>query len=623
ANYNGSDSFTYRASDGTLNSGAATVILTISPVDDPPIAVSDRYSMTENSTLNSPVSVLSNDTDVDSALLTAILDAPPENGVLSFNANGSFIYTPNLNFFGSDTFTYHANDGHSNSGVTTVIITVGGLNSAPTATNDAFSTSQDTPLNSAPNSVLNNDHDPDGDVLTAVLSTNPVNGALTLNANGTFIYTPNAGFFGSDSFTYRANDGTANSNVATVTITVSQGNALPVANPDAYATDEGVVLNSAPASVLDNDTDADNDSLTAALITNPANGSLALNSNGTFIYTPNLGFFGTDSFTYRANDGSGNSAPAAVTITVNRLPRIAFASSRNGSSDIFIMAINGANQMPLTNDTRFNSAPTWSPDGAQIAFQSSGEIQSMNADGSGRVTLTNVGTNYNPVWSPNGARIAYLSDQTESLLVWVMDRNGDNQTQLSFDCNSSSPQWSPDSAQIVFVANCGEVNIYVVNADGSGQPIPLTVTANDFAPVWSPDGSRIAFVSQRDGNNEIYVMNADGSNQQRLTNAPAADYRPAWSHDGSRIAFVSERDGVPEIYVMNANGSNQARLTNNGSLSEGDLAWSFDNSYIIFTGDLAEAPDIFVVNVSSGVQTALATAGNNFDPVWQPGFGFK
>ena len=185
---------------------------------------------------------------------------------------------------------------------------------APTAEDDVYVTPVDTQLVVlAGEGVLANDTDPEGDPLTAILVTTPVNGTLTLNTDGSFTYTPNAAFTGVDTFTYKANDGTDDSNVATVTITV---NALPVANDDSYTTNQGVTLNVPPPGVLANDTDPEGDPLTAVLVTTPVNGTLTLNSDGSFTYTPNATFHGIDAFTYKANDGKGDSNVATVTITV-------------------------------------------------------------------------------------------------------------------------------------------------------------------------------------------------------------------------------------------------------------------------------------------------------------------
>ena len=132
---------------------------------------------------------------------------------------------------------------------------------------------------------------------------NPTHGTLTLNANGSFTYTPNANFNGSDSFTYKASDGSAESNVATVTIAVAAVNDAPVATDDSYGTNEDGHAGIAPG-VLTNDTDVDGDALTAGLASGPAHGTLTLNGDGSFSYTPAANFNGGDSFTYTGDGGT-------------------------------------------------------------------------------------------------------------------------------------------------------------------------------------------------------------------------------------------------------------------------------------------------------------------------------
>jgi hypothetical protein len=197
------------------------------------------------------------------------------------------------------------------------------VNTPPVANNDNFSTAFQTPLTVAAPGVLGNDNDADGDTLTAVQQSNPANGTANLNANGSFTYTPDNGFSGTDSFTYQANDGTDNSNTATVNITVAApGNAPPVANNDSYNTPFQTQLTITAPGILGNDTDADGDTLTAVLQNNVGNGTLNLAPNGGFTYAPNANFSGDDSFTYVATDGTDNSNTATVTITVGAAPPV-------------------------------------------------------------------------------------------------------------------------------------------------------------------------------------------------------------------------------------------------------------------------------------------------------------
>src|SRR5207253_866838 len=133
--------------------------------------------------------------------------------------------------------------------------------------------------------------------------------------NGSFTYTPATSYTGGDSFTYKANDGQLDSNVATVSFTVTDD--APVANNDSYGVSKNNPLTVAGPGVLGNDTDANGDALTAALVSGPAHGSVVLGASGSFTYTPASGYTGGDSFTYKANDGQLDSNVAMVSLTVS------------------------------------------------------------------------------------------------------------------------------------------------------------------------------------------------------------------------------------------------------------------------------------------------------------------
>jgi VCBS repeat-containing protein len=178
-------------------------------VNNPPVAVDDSYDAYEDSTLSVSVAagVLLNDTDPDGHALAAILMSDVSNGSLVLNSNGSFSYTPNPGFVGTDSFTYNANDGLLYSGIATVTITVYPINHPPVAVDDSYSVDENTMLNISAPGVLGNDSDPDGDPLTVELAGDPANGTVTLRSDGSFTYNPNTDFYGTDSFTYKASDG--------------------------------------------------------------------------------------------------------------------------------------------------------------------------------------------------------------------------------------------------------------------------------------------------------------------------------------------------------------------------------------------------------------------------------
>ena len=262
-----------------------------------------------------------------------------------------------------DSFTYQASDGSLQSAVATVHLTVTPVNDAPVAVNDSYSTPEDTVLTIVSPGVLGNDSDVDGDPLTAIIVANPSHGSVTLNPNGSFTYTPSTNYNGPDSFTYKANDGTVNGNVATVNITVTAVNDPPVAIDDVYTINEDTTLTtSAATGVLANDTDVDSTNLTASVVTNPLHGLLTFNSDGSFTYIPAANYNGTDSFTYQAVDSQTNSATATVTINiapVNDAP-VAQDDSYTTAEDTLLFGFPGvlANDSTLmaTFSTQFSSS---------------------------------------------------------------------------------------------------------------------------------------------------------------------------------------------------------------------------------------------------------------------------
>ncbi|QUD89319.1 tandem-95 repeat protein [Phenylobacterium montanum] len=267
--------------------------------------------------------VLAATTDYNGLTLTASLAANggPAHGTLTLNANGSFTYTANAGYVGTDSFTYLAKDGLSAGTPITVTLNVAAGSASPPVTHAASYNDQagHTLSVAAASGVLSTDTDPNGLAMTASLATNggPSHGTLTLNADGSFTYTPTLGFAGTDSFTYVAKDSHGSSAPTTVTLNVIDP--PPTTHSDTYAI-AGDKANAVAAAqgVLANDIDNDGLTMTATLATNggPSHGTLTLNADGSFTYTPTLGFVGTDSFTYLAQDSLGVSTPTTVTLNV-------------------------------------------------------------------------------------------------------------------------------------------------------------------------------------------------------------------------------------------------------------------------------------------------------------------
>ena len=322
--FDGTDTFTYIASDSVASS--APTLVTIDVNASAPTTAPESYADGAGKTLTTTAAtgVLAGDTDPNGLTLTAALASGggPSHGTLTLGANGSFTYTPDLGFAGKDSFTYIASDGLASSAATKVTIDV--TASPPTSAPETYDDGAGQTLaTTAATGVLANDTDPNGLTLTAALATDggPSHGTLTLNSNGSFTYTPTAGFAGKDTFTYIASDSLASGPATVVTIDVAASSV--VSNPETYADQAGhALIATAATGVLANDSDANGLPLTAALAPGggPSHGTLTLDSNGSFTYTPTLGFAGKDTFTYIASDSVASGSPTLVTIDVTASP---------------------------------------------------------------------------------------------------------------------------------------------------------------------------------------------------------------------------------------------------------------------------------------------------------------
>ncbi|WP_339412241.1 tandem-95 repeat protein [Pseudomonas sp. EA_35y_Pfl2_R5] len=318
---------------------------------------------------------MGNDSDVDGDTLTIASVTSGNGGTAVLNPDGTVTFTPNANFNGVADFTYTVTDGALTSNTATVTVNVAPGNDAPVAVNDSLIASEDTPITYTANDLLGNDSDVDGDPLTIASVTSGNGGTAVLNPDGTVTFTPNANFNGVADFTYTVTDGALTSNTATVTVNVAPANDAPVAVADTFTLneDESLTVTSA-AGVLANDSDIDGDALTASLVSGPAQGSLTLNADGSFSYTPTPNWSGSDSFTYRTFDGTTFSNPVTVTLNVVPVadtPDLQLNGSRVlASTDFESAALNGASWSAGINSAGLNNGvgSAWQTDnpGGQV-----------------------------------------------------------------------------------------------------------------------------------------------------------------------------------------------------------------------------------------------------------------
>ena len=305
--YNGDDSFGVTVSDG-LATALSKVTIRVTPVNDVPV-VNDESKTTDEDTSVSG-SITGSDVDGDSLNYVKVTD--PSHGTVTVNGDGTYIYTPNSNWFGTDSFTVSVNDGHGGSDTATVTITVDPVNDVPVTNDDSATVDEDGSLSG--NVSANDTPSADGGNVWSK-SIDPVHGTATVNRDGSYTYTPDANYNGTDSFEYMITDVDGSTSTATVYITVNPVNDAPIANNDSVTTKKDTTVN---VDVISNDSDVDGDSLTVTGVGDPAHGTAVINGDGTVSYTPYAGYYGLDQFSYIIGDGNGEISTGTVNITVNQ-----------------------------------------------------------------------------------------------------------------------------------------------------------------------------------------------------------------------------------------------------------------------------------------------------------------
>ena len=303
----GTDSLTFVVNDGQVTSAVATVLITILPVNDSPVAIAQTVTTAQNFS----VTITLDGSDPEGDLLTGLIVTAPTNGTASVTGR-QILYTPGVNYSGDDQITFRLNDGGASSADATISITVVPpivvvpqiTNQAPVATNESLTVNEDTPLN-----LVLQGTDTNGDTLTYSVVNSPTRGQLTGVAPN-LTYSPAPNDYGTDSLTFVVNDGQVTSAVATVLITILPVNDSPVAIAQTVTTAQ----NFSVTITLDG-SDPEGDLLTGLIVTAPTNGTASVTGRQ-ILYTPGVNYSGDDQITFRLNDGGASSADATISITV-------------------------------------------------------------------------------------------------------------------------------------------------------------------------------------------------------------------------------------------------------------------------------------------------------------------
>ena len=501
--YFGIDSFTYTVTDIDGDVSTGTVIIDVVDTDGVPTAVDDSFSTDQDVAFDGDLAA--NDEPSPDGDNVWSLISGPANGTVVINEDGTFTYTPDEGFNGTDSFFYRVTDADGDDSTATATITVNSTNADPEAVDDGpLSTDEDTPLTGI--DVLGNDTDADGDPLTVTSATSP-DGTVTINPDGTLDFTPDPDFNGPTTIEYTIDDGNGGSDTATVTINVDAVNDDPVAEDDTGATQEDAPVTFTAAELLANDSDVDGDALTIASVGASTNGTAVLNADGSVTFTPELDFTGTASFEYTVEDGNGGIDTATVTIdipTANDAPIAVDDGPLSTDEDTPLTGIDvlgndtdaDGDPLTVTSATSPDGTVTINPDGSldftpNADFNGPTTIEYTVDDGNGGTDTATVTINVAPV---NDAPVAEddgpLTTDEDAPLIGI-DVLG-NDTDADGDVLTVTSATSPDGTVTInadgtldFMPNpdfIGSTTIQYTIVDGNGGSDTATVTI-DVPPV--------------------------------------------------------------------------------------------------------------------------------------------
>lgn len=557
-------SFDFKVSDG-IGFSAATYTLTIdvSPVNDAPVAIADSYSVAENATLSidSGSGVLANDTDVEGDALTTFKISDPQHGTLSLNLDGSFTYVHDGSETTLDWFDYKANDGTVNGNTVTVTITINPENDAPVALADAYSVNEGATLNViAALGLLANDTDADGNALTAIKVSDPANGTLTLNPDGSFTYIHDGSETTTDSFTYKVNDGTIDGNGVLVTITINPANDAPVAADKTFTTPffADIVFVYTDFSY----SDVEGDAMTALQIASmPSAGTLYVDANtdniadageeivlnsivargdldaGNLKFKAAANAFGNPytSFGFKVYDGIGYSAEFTFTINVTAYPVVSTEA------------------ISLLAETTVTSGGNVTSDGG-LSITARGVCWSTGVD----PTIANLKTIDG---SGTGAFVSAITGLTSKTLYHVR----------AYATNNNGTSYGED-----------------ISFTTKGLPELTTLSATSIAMTTATTGGNIT----NDGGYSII--------------ARGVCYGLSENPDMDNDAFTSDGDGLG-IFTSNLTGLTPNTLYHIRAYAVSDLGTSYGNDLTFNTLDL---PTLTTTAISAISFTSVSSGGN-------------
>ncbi len=672
ANFNGPASISYSVSDGALSSNGS-IAVTVTPVDDDPTAPAINSVTTNEDTAASPIAIGASDVDGDALSYAVKVGSEPANGTVSF-AGGAFVYTPNANANGSDTFTIEVSDGAGTKAEQVVSVTITPINDAPVATDGVASGAEDQVGGIAIDvASFISDLETADSGLTVTASVPAAQG--TVSVAGTVItFTPATNFNGPASISYSVSDGALSSN-GSIAVTVTPVDDDPTAPAiNSVTTNEDTAAS--PIAIGASDVDGDALSYAVKVGSEPANGTVSF-AGGAFVYTPNPNANGADTFTIQVSDGAGTMAEQVVSVTItpiNDIPEVSgpvFAGVTEGSgpqsidllagaSDVDVgetatLAVTGVSTLPAgvtlvgnslvvdTNNAAFNSLAAGATEIINVSY-SVEDVHGAPVAQTAAITVT--GTNDGPSASASSATgnedtvVAIqlagtdpdLGDAIDSFTIATLPANGtlhataaDALANINALSASAVVTASGNAATLYFRPAAdwnGSTDFTYTATDGTdtsaAATAAITINAVNDAPVGTDDSS-----STSEGSGPLTQSAAAGllANDTDIDTAPASLTVSAVNGSGLNVgASVSGAYGSITIaadgswtYTLDARaqtlGDGQtATETFNYTVSDGSL-----NGTAVLTISVGGSNDAPVANTDVGAIDLATETSTDID----------
>ncbi len=473
-----------------------------------------------------PVSGKVQATDPDGDRLTFAKGSDPAHGSVTVDANGNWTYTPNKDYNGSDSFTVTVSDGKGGTATSTINIGINPVNDPPkfddpsnpnydpVTGNYKVTTDEDKPVSGKVHAT-----DVDGDPLSYAKGSEPAHGSVTVDANGNWTYTPNKDYNGSDSFTVTVSDGKGGTATSTINIGINAVNDPPKfddPNNPSYDPKTGnyhvTTDEDKPVSGQVKATDADGDPLSYTKGSNPAHGSVTVDANGNWTYTPSKDYNGSDQFTVNVSDGKGGTTTSTIYIgitPVNDAPTVTV----NGSATVSEEGLAGANP-----DTQGSSDTTNSREASGHVTVTDVDSSSVSLTLAGPSGLTSGGVAI--TWSGNGTASSPLvgSAGGKVILTATIDGSGDYKVTLSGPIDHADPTKEDTRT----------VNLTISANDGhSTGTATLPIVVEDDSPLSGAQNIAVSSQTGSQNTNLMLIVDTSGSMCDRLADMTANGLKAA------------------------------------------------------------------------------------------------